>query len=163
MVITGAAPTCGDPETISSLRTEHFGALAGILWIWIVTTKHNIEEGAFEGAIENLTVVNRLNEGIKLESGHAKQQQKDMDVWTKTEDLLAQLPLQYKLRHVKGHQDNSHKKGVQGPLTRDAFWNVQMDKRAEQARLTTPMESKTVFGSSAATFLQKGHPVHKKI
>ena len=34
--ISGAAPTYGDPPTISSLRTEHFGAFAGLIWTWIL-------------------------------------------------------------------------------------------------------------------------------
>lgn len=163
LAITGEAPTCGDPDTISLLRTEHFGALAGIIWIWILTKKYNIQDGVFEGAIDNLTVVTRLNEGIDPDAGHKKHLSTDMDVWNETVVVLSKMSVHCRLRHVKGHQDDMHKQGIQGPLPRDAFWNVRMDKRAERARRSTPMESSHVFGSSTATFLYQQQPIHTKI
>ena len=161
--IKGAAPTSGDPETISSLRTEHFGALAGIVWTWILVKKFGIQRGGVNGAIDNLTVVNRLNTGIDDHENHKQHLSTDIDVWRETEKILAELPTTFSFRHVKGHQDNMHKLGIQGPLTRDAFWNVQMDRDAEAARLTDPMETEAVFGSSPATFYHDGKPVHTKI
>ena len=62
-VVSGAAPTWGDPVTISSLRTEHFGVFAALLWAWIVMKKYEVANGTIEGAVDNLTVVNRINEG----------------------------------------------------------------------------------------------------
>ena len=129
LAITGAAPTCGDPETISSLRTEHFGALAGILWIWILTQKYDIDSGTFEGTIDNITVVNRLNDGADTDDGHTKQLRADMDVWTESYEVLNKLPLQYKFRPTQSHmllqgnqkRQTSHQYGrsmvsvVQGP------------------------------------------------
>ena len=78
---------------ISSLCTEHFGALAGILWIWILTQKYHITDGAIEGAIDNLTVVNRLNEGIDMDAGHTKHLRTDLDEWNETEVVLSKLPI----------------------------------------------------------------------
>ena len=161
--ITGAAPTRGDPETIISLQTEHFGALAGFLWIWILVKKYEINGGQVDGAMDNLTVVNRINDGLDESRGHKQHLSTDLDIWKETVDLLSNIPITSKLRHVKGHQDDMHKNGQQGPLNRDVFWNVHIDRRAEAARLTVPLEPKTVFGSSAATFFQKGHPIHTKI
>ena len=144
--ITGAAPTSGDPDTISSLRTEHFGALAGLVWVWILVKKFAMEEGHVNGAIDNMTVMNRLNEGLDNSREYKTHLSTDIDVWKDTEDLLLSIPITCQLHHVKGHQDNMHKKGEHGPLTRDAYWNVQMDRRAEAAQLTVPLESETVFG-----------------
>ena len=59
--LSRAAPTWGDPETISSLRMEHFGVLAGLLWTWLVMKKYEIKQGTLEGAVDNIMVVNRVN------------------------------------------------------------------------------------------------------
>ena len=109
--ITGAAPTSGDPDTISSLRTEHFGVLAGMVWIWILAQKFDITEGHVNGVIDNLTVVTRLNEGLNENEGHKKQLSTDIDVWKETVDLMSKTHITSKLRHVKGHQDDMHKRG----------------------------------------------------
>ena len=45
-----------------------------------------------------------------------------------------------------------HKKGYQGPLTRDAFWNVEMDRKAETVRLSTPTPLVFMFAISLADF-----------
>ena len=163
LAIVGAAPTWGDPATISSLRAEHFGALAGLLWTWILVQKYHVTEGEIQGAVDNLTVVNRLNEGIDEGAGHKKHLNTDIDVWMESAEVMSCIPIKCHLRHVKGHQDDMYKKGVQGPLTRDAFWNVHMDLQAEKARLSTPTESKAIFGLSPATYLCKGQPIHTKI
>ena len=34
--IIGASRTLGDPCTISSLRTEHYGGISILIWIWIL-------------------------------------------------------------------------------------------------------------------------------
>ena len=56
-----------------------------------------------------------------------------------------------------------HKKGVAGPLTRDAFWNVQMDKAAGEARLQMPTETTSIFGTSKALLVYKGRHIYTKI
>ena len=60
--ISGTAPTWGDPDTISSLRTEHFGVLAGLLCAWLVMEKYKITQGTINGVVDNITVVNPINE-----------------------------------------------------------------------------------------------------
>ena len=161
--LSGAAPTWGDPDTINSLRTEHFGVLAGLLWTWLLMTKYEVESAILEGAVDNITVVTRINTGIDNDANPKDTIASDRDVWDETMDLLKRIPIQCNLRHVKGHQDDLHKTGYQGPLPRDAFWNVQMDKKAESARLTTPTPSAVIFGSSSAEFIHRGRPVHTKI
>ena len=100
--ITGAAPTSGDPETISSLRTEHFGALAGFLLTWILVRKYKIHSKRVQGAIDNLTVVNRINDGLDTYGNHKQHLSTDINVWRETEDILAKIPITPTLRHVKG-------------------------------------------------------------
>ena len=91
--ITGAAPTSGDPDTMSSLRTEHFGSLAGLVWVWILVKKFAIKEGQIQGAVDNMTVVNRLNEGLDDSKGHKTHLSTDIDVWKETETLLSSIPV----------------------------------------------------------------------
>ena len=110
-----------------------------------------------------MTVVNRLNDGIDTDAGHQKHLATDYDVWIETETLLVSIPVQCRLRHVRGHQDDMHKKGVKGPLSRDAFWNVQMDKKAGEGRLQTPTETTGILGTSKAVFVHKGRPIYTKI
>ena len=101
--------------------------------------KHNIEEGMIEGAVDNLTVVNRVN-GTDNNDEHPKSfTTTDRDVWDETKELLDRMPVICTLRHVKRHQDDMHHKGYHGLLARDAFWNVVMDRKAEAARLSTPI------------------------
>ena len=77
--------------------------------------------------------------------------------------FMMRIPATCTLRHVKGHQDDLYKGGKEGPLSRDAFWNVQMNKKANMAQLPTPTQSATVFESSLAEFIHKDQPVHTKI
>ena len=92
LAITGAPPTRGDLETISSLQTKHFGALAGSLWTWIL-----VKGGNVEGTIDNLTVVNRINDGLDATVGHKQHSSTDLDIWNETEMLLANMPIIIKL------------------------------------------------------------------
>ena len=161
--VSGAAPMWGDPDTISLLRTERFGVLAGLLWTWTVMQKHEIKQGSLEGAVDNLTVVTRVNEGHEGHNSPRMTIATDRDVWDKTMELLHRMPVTCTLRHVKGHQDNMYKDGFQGPLPQDAYWNVKMDKKEEAARLLIPTRSAYVFASSLAEFVQEGQPIHTKI
>ena len=129
--VTGSALTRGDPDTLSSLLTEHFGYLAGVLVTWVVVQKYQVSQGHIQGAVDNMTVVQRMNDGIDPEVGHKQLLATDYDVWKETEHILRVLPLTASLRHIKGHQDDLHKKGISGPLGRDAFWNVCMDALAK--------------------------------
>ena len=125
--------------------------------------KHEITGGTIKGAVDNLTVVNRINDGHDDERGNRKAMATDHDVWDETMALLQRIPATCTLRHVKGHQDNLYKRGREGPLPRDAYWNVQMDRKVNLARLSTPTRSATVFESSLAEFIHKDQPVHTKI
>ena len=125
--------------------------------------KFDLEDGLIKGAVDNMTVVHRLNDGIDKDAGHQKHLATNYDVWIETENLLANLPVRCSFRHVKGHQDDMYKKGKAGPLTRDAFWNVQMDKKAGNARLTTPTDTMRLFRTLTVALINKGKPIYTKL
>ena len=47
--------------------------------------KYQITDGAIEGAIDNLTVVIRINDGINEDTEHKQHLSTDIDVWNETE------------------------------------------------------------------------------
>ena len=110
LALSGAAPIVGDPETISSLQTDHFGVLAGLLWMWILTKKYNIQNGRISGVVDNITVVDQITEGIDTDDNKNKHLSADHDFWVETSTLLKKMPITCCLCHVKGHQDDMHKK-----------------------------------------------------
>ena len=150
--ITGGAPSCGDPQTISSLRTEHYGFLAIATCVWILCKRYNVTDGHFTSAVDNSAVVTRITSGLDGLETASRYLTTDYDLWKETLDLLDSLPVTVNLRHVKGHQDEMYSQGIQGPLTRDAFWNVQMDALAASKRLTTPTPIQECFQSTGITF-----------
>ena len=161
--LSGPAPMWGDPETISSLRTEHFGVLAGLLWAWLAMKKYEIDQSILEGTVDNVIVVNRINDGQETDPDSKLSIASDRDVWDETNILLQRIPLTCNFRHVKGHQDDMHKKGYHGPLSRDAHWNVHMDRKAEVAQLLHPTPSMINFGSLSAEIIHDDQPIHTKI
>lgn len=76
-----------------SLQTEHFGVFAGLIWTWILAKKFQIEDGLLKGAVDNMTVVNRINEVIDMEAGHTQHLATDYDVWVEIEQLLSKVPV----------------------------------------------------------------------
>ena len=65
--------------------------------------------------------------------------------------------------HVRGHQDDMHSTGAQGPMTRDAHWNIQMDKLAELYRLEQPTPITNLFSTVGAALLYKNPVIAMKI
>ena len=59
--------------------------------------KYEIKGGQVEGAIDNMTVVNRINDGLDTNVGHKQHLSTDLDVWNETEALLATIPITSKL------------------------------------------------------------------
>ena len=60
LAITGGGPTCGDPDTVSSLRPEHSGTFAGSIWLWMLEFKHNVLDGGARSGIDNSAVITRF-------------------------------------------------------------------------------------------------------
>ena len=66
--------------------------------------------------------------------------------------------------HVKGHQDDLYyKEKKAGPMTRDAHWNIAMDKLADSFRLNHPTPLTTVFRASGAALVHNQQVLTTKI
>ena len=110
-----------------------------------VVQKYHVTSGHMHGAVDNMAVVQRMNDRIDPEVGHKHHLATDYDVSKETEHVINKIPITASLRHVKGHQDDLHKKGISSPLGRNDFWNVRMDSLAEKAQLLTPTKMKTIL------------------
>ena len=117
---------------VTSLRPEHNGALAGSLWIWLLELRHSITEGTGWSDIDNKAVITRLSTGNDHDGTAIHALATDYDLWQEHATLLTRMTTLVTFFHVKGHQDDMHHKDRKaGPLTRDAHWNIKMDRLAE--------------------------------
>ena len=158
--ITGSGPMCGDPSTVSSLRPEHNGTLVGSIWLWLLEQKYNIQLGSARLGIDNMAVLTRLSSGTDTNGRHIHALATDYDLWYKHKHILKQMKTKITFFHVKGHQDDmDHCDGQQGPMTRDAYWNIQMDRLAESYRLKQPTPLTTVFSTTGAAFIYKNQVI----
>ena len=147
--IVGSSMTPGDPKSIWSLRTEHYGAFGIALLVQILCIRHSITaaEGYLNFYIHNDTVIKRLKYGIQQEMGSIKYCNTDYDIWAETIHILESLPCPSAFTHVKGHQDEvlyalkGHQDEVlyasckvRSPLPRLAHYNIEMDRLAGQCR-----------------------------
>ena len=82
--------TPGDPKSICSLRTEHYGAFGIALLVQILCIRHSITaaEGYLNFYIDNDTVIKRLKYGIQQEMGSIKYCKTDYDIWAETIHIL---------------------------------------------------------------------------
>jgi len=136
--IVGSSRTPGDPKSICSLRTEHYGAFGIALLVQILCIRHSITatEGHLNFYIDNDTVIKRLKYGIQPEMGSIKYCKTDYDIWAETIHILESLPCTSAFTHVKGHQDDALYAfcKVTSPLPRLAHYNIEMDRIAGQCR-----------------------------
>ena len=164
LAITGGGPTSGDPDTLSSLRPEHSGTLAGSIWIWILEFKYDIHDGNARSGIDNSAVITRLSSGHDEDGRHINTLATDFDLWQEHMTLLDKMTTSVSFFHVKGHQDDlHHKEHKEGPMTRDAHWNIAMDKLAESFRLPHPTPLTTVYNASGAALVHDQKVVTTKI
>ena len=119
--MSGTLPSCGDPKTISSLRTEHYRFLAISIWVWTLCTKYDVWNGHFDGTVDNSVVIMSVNGGIDKFETVSQFLTTDYDLWQETLHILKTIPVTTTLQRVKGHQDNMYAKVIQGPLNWDAF------------------------------------------
>ena len=156
--------TNGDPDTVSSLRPEHAGTMAGSLWLWILEQKFDIQAGTARSGLDNMSVITRLTEGSDTDGRRINPLATDYDLWNEHVDLLNKIKTKVNFFHVKGHQDDLYTRdGKQGPMTRDAHWNIQMDKLAETYRLDQPTPVTTVFSTTGAALYYKDQHITTKI
>jgi len=97
----GSSMTPGDPSTICSLRTEHYGAFAIALIAHIICIRHTITEttGCLNFYMDNDTVIKRLKYGVLSEMGATKYCKTEFDVWAETVKILDLLPCEHAQVH----------------------------------------------------------------
>ena len=135
--IEGKSMTPGDPRTISSLRTEHYGALATVLLLQCIWNTHQTSES--EGGkvkihiIDNSTVIDCITKGIPQRITATSRMCQDYDVWATTMQVTENTPIKVITERVYGHQADKLEAscGVRGPLPRIAHYNEQCDEWAE--------------------------------
>ena len=133
---TGCALSCGDPHMMSSLRTEHYGALAIVACIWMLCKRHKIHSRHFAGAVDNSAVIIQINGGLDGLQTASWYLTTDFDLWKETIELFGKIPVTANFYHFKGHQDSMYTDSFQGPFPRDALWNVKMDELVATKCLT---------------------------
>ena len=156
--IIGTAPSPGNPETISSLRPEHYGGMSTIIWVWILERKFGpIKTGCVHLHIDNDTVIKRLSRGMPPSDTPKTSLVTDFDLWMESATIMTQIECRLRFSHVKGHQDDfiiKHNK--EGPLQRHAFWNVQMDRLADQTRRESQAGITPFYKSSKIALIVNG-------
>ena len=135
--ISGSATTPGHPDTISSLRTEHYGALAVVLVVMAIEWKYSIgKTGYVTIHIDNSEVVNRTKFGVSDGMSADKHAATDFDVWKETHTIIKKLNTTVCAKWVKGHQDKmlQEQQGGIGPMPLEAHYNIMVDQMAEHQR-----------------------------
>ena len=79
-----------------------------------------------------MAVITRLSAGKDTDGRSINALATDYDLWNEHAHLLKKLKTTVTFFHVKGRLDDLHiRDSKQGLMTRDAHWNIQMDKLAE--------------------------------
>jgi hypothetical protein len=165
--ITGDAVTPGHPDTISSLRSEHYGAMAILLVILAIEWKYSIRHTGFILLhIDNTEVVNRIKYGVDNRMAADKHSKTDFDVWYESHIITSTLNSTVCAKWVKGHQDKylQEKQGGVGPMPKEAHFNILVDRQAEQRRELSSITFPTIpMPTDAASLVIKGYFVTTKI
>jgi hypothetical protein len=165
--ITGDAVTPGNSDTISSLRSEHYGVMAALIILLAIEWKYSITAtGCILMHIDNMEVVNRTKYGVSDKMAAEKHVKTDFDVWLETHRITAMLETMVCVKWVKGHQDAflvEHQGGV-GPMPKLAHFNILMDRRAERRRLLSVATPSTIpMTTDEASLVIKGEYITTKI
>lgn len=138
--ITDTAMTPSDLVSLTSLRTEYYGALGVVAIVTCLLKIHGVTEliNSITHHIDSTTVRDRLNKRLNtmVMSDHILGGT-DYDVWAETDALLRNPLIMLRYEHVKGHQadtlEKQHK--VRGPLPRMAQYNEVCDTIAGETRM----------------------------
>ena len=155
-----------DPNTISSLRPEHYGGLCIAIWLWILEQRFGpIPPGVFTCHVDNGIVVKQVNQGKPTTNVAANSLVTNYKLWVETMEVLENVHCERLFKHVRGHQDDFVVKDQkQGPLPQHAFWNVQMDKltAATQRAIRNPIIT-PFLESSKIALMVNGNAITTKI
>jgi hypothetical protein len=106
--VSGSNITPGHPSSITSNRSESFGAAAICLIALAVEFKYNITQGGYlELHIDNLEVVNRIKFGMDRSMQAEKHMKSDYDIWKETHAIMDLLHSTVCAKWVKAHQDDA--------------------------------------------------------
>ena len=139
-IIVGTEMTPADPVSLTSLRTEHYGALGVAVLVTCLIHIHGvtIPLQSMTHHIDSTTVRDRLNKRQNtLMMSDKELSGTDYDVWAETDNLLKNPLLTIRYEHVKGHQADTLEKKykVRGPLPRVAHYNEVCDTIAGETRM----------------------------
>lgn len=161
MMIVGDALTPGAPDTISSLRAEHYGAMAIVIMILAIEWKYDLENSGYVLLhIDNMEVVNRVRHGVAENMSADKHTKTDFDIWKETDAISKQLSTVVCTKWVRGHQDKflCAEQGGVGPMPLEAHFNILMDRRAEECRLNGASILPTIpMTSDEASLVMRGY------
>ena len=103
--IVGTALSPGDPDTISSLRLEHYGGMSILIWMWMLEQKFRpIQTGSMHCHIDSNTVVKRLSKGMPPSETPKTSLVTEFDLWIESATIMKKIACNMTFLHVKGHQ-----------------------------------------------------------
>ena len=155
----------GHPETLCSLRPEHFGLFAIAIHLEIICDFHYIQASSNTYVvihIDNKAVRQRSLTGIPENMKGTSRVCPDYDVWSETINILHRLPITVAIKPVKGHQADTlySQFRVRGPVPRHAHYNEQCDEWAAVCRDTNEHQYTThVFPASRAALVISNHVI----
>ena len=121
--ITGALVTPGDPQYQSAYRSEISGIYAILTITGVLCTLYDISDGSITIACDGESA---LDVSFDWTQRHISSKTPHFDLISAIRSMTKSSPLQWKYRHVAGHQDD-----FAGPLDRWAQLNVEMDALAK--------------------------------
>ena len=139
--VVGTGMTPSDVTSLTSLRTEHYGALGVVIIVTCLIKIHGIKEPikGITHHIDSLTVRDRLQKRLDPYTMNDKTLGgTDFDVWAETDKLLREPNIIITYQHVKGHQADTLQEqyGMRGPLQREAHYNEVCDTIAGNTRIS---------------------------
>ena len=115
----------GGPEDQSAYRSELGGLYAIAAMVQVICELHNIQEGSIEVACDGMNALAQVGEADPIIRPNGAQ----YDIIAATQAKIKRTNIQWKMRHVMGHQDDT-----QGCTVMDRWetLNCMMDERAKQ-------------------------------
>ena len=134
LTIAAQCVSPGEKDDQSAYRSELIGLYQTIVLVHLVCDHYKVTEGSLELACDGLSA---LKQATKVKSPTPLSQM-HFDIISACKKLMRQTPIEWKTRHVLGHQ--REKGGFEGspligPLDRWAKLNDDMDEAAKMHRL----------------------------
>ena len=150
-LLTGSCIVPGHAKDQSAYRSELAGLYAIIIMIESVCEVFEIKKGVVEIGCDGISA---LKQGI-VDSDVTNPHQPQFDLIAAIRSALRRVPIVWKPRHVKGHQDDDES----AVLDRWALINIEMDLKAKehwyfvQANQPSPPIQQGIFGEPWALWV----------